>query len=260
MARLRTEVAVIEIAAMDWTPLVSNSASMTGGSSWVRNVCHFWRPRYRIVVLPVGVVAEGTFERGDDVDVLVREEVHDVGLALPGRPVFAAAGAVEQVERRARFAGVRGEDDLERDVAVHRSRVDADGYGACRICVRGPRRKQRGPVKLPALLLRVDGRFGYSSSMPPGVRVGFSERVPARRASNRPTRTQRFGINRDVCLAQSAGGDHHGRHAINLEGFHRVRAGQRAGQGVLRDGGPRHPLPSGPRQGRRTDQVQPGVQ
>ncbi len=41
MARLRTEVAVIEIAEIDWTPLVLNSASMTGGSSWVRNVCHF---------------------------------------------------------------------------------------------------------------------------------------------------------------------------------------------------------------------------
>lgn len=43
IARLSTDVAVIEIAAMELTPLVPNCASMTGGSSRVRNVCHLLR-------------------------------------------------------------------------------------------------------------------------------------------------------------------------------------------------------------------------
>ncbi len=84
----------------------------------------------RVVVHPVGVVAECTFERGDDVDVLVSEELVDVGLTLPRRPVFAAACTVEQVERRAGFAAVCRDDDLERNIASHGRGVHLDGGDA----------------------------------------------------------------------------------------------------------------------------------
>ena len=47
-------------------------------------------------------------------------------------------------------------------------------------------------------------------------------------------------------------------HAFHLEGIHRVRAGERAGQGLHRDRGPRHQVPPGPRQGQRTHPLQAG--
>src|SRR5699024_1765085 len=51
----------------------------------------------RVRLLPVRVVREGAADRGDGPGVLVAHEFLDVGLRLPGRGVFAAAGAVDQV-------------------------------------------------------------------------------------------------------------------------------------------------------------------
>ncbi|KAF0963239.1 hypothetical protein MLGJGCBP_03631 [Rhodococcus sp. T7] len=54
-------------------------------------------------------------------------------------------------------------------------------------------------------------------------------------------------------------GDHHGTHAVDMEGLDSVRTRERAGQGLFGNRRSRHQISPGPCQGRRSDQIQPRV-